>query len=83
VHNADVKSHVDEAGIKDALARQLYSPVRWVETVRSFADQGIDTLAECGPGKVLAGLNKRIDGNMQAFALSDEEALRQAMDTLK
>jgi [acyl-carrier-protein] S-malonyltransferase len=83
VHNADVKSHVDEAGIKDALARQLYSPVRWVETVRSFADQGIDALAECGPGKVLAGLNKRIDGNMQAFALSDEEALRQAMDTLK
>ena len=83
VHNADVKSHSDEAGIKDALARQLYSPVRWVETVRNFADQGIVALAECGPGKVLAGLNKRIDGNMQAFALSDEVALRQAMDTLK
>ncbi len=83
VHNADVKSHGDEAGIKDALARQLYSPVRWVETVRSFADQGIVKLAECGPGKVLAGLNKRIDGNMQAFALSDEAALRQAMDSLK
>lgn len=83
VHNADVKSHSDEAGIKDALARQLYSPVRWVETVRSFADRGIATLAECGPGKVLAGLNKRIDGNMQAFALSDEAALRQAMDSLR
>lgn len=83
VHNADVKSHGDEAGIKDALARQLYSPVRWVETVRSFADLGISTLAECGPGKVLAGLNKRIDGNMQAFALSDEAALRQALDTLR
>ena len=83
VHNADVKSHGDEAGIKDALARQLYSPVRWVETVRSFADQGIVKLAECGPGKVLAGLNKRIDGNMQAFALSDEAALRQLIDTLK
>jgi len=83
VHNADVKNHSDEAGIKDALARQLYSPVRWVETVRSFADQGIVKLAECGPGKVLAGLNKRIDGNMQAFALSDEAALRRAIDTLK
>lgn len=83
VHNADVKSHSDEVGIKDALARQLYSPVRWVETVRGFADQGIGTLAECGPGKVLAGLNKRIDGNMRAFALSDEAALRQAMETLR
>jgi [acyl-carrier-protein] S-malonyltransferase len=54
-----------------------------VETVRGFADQGIGTLAECGPGKVLAGLNKRIDGNMRAFALSDEAALRQAMETLR
>jgi [acyl-carrier-protein] S-malonyltransferase len=54
-----------------------------VETVRSFVGLGIVTLAECGPGKVLAGLNKRIDGNMQAFALSDEAALRQVMDTLR
>ncbi len=83
IHNADVKSYGDEAGIKDALARQLYSPVRWAETIRSFAEQGIVTLAECGPGKVLAGLTKRIDGNMQAFALSDEAALRQTMDLLK
>jgi [acyl-carrier-protein] S-malonyltransferase len=83
VHNADVKSYSDEVGIKDALARQLYSPVRWVETVRGFADQGIGTLVECGPGKVLAGLNKRIDGNMRAFALSDEAALRQVMETLR
>lgn len=83
LHNADVKSHSDEAAIKDVLARQLYSPVRWVETVRSFAGQGIALLAECGPGKVLAGLNKRIDSNMQAFALADEAALRLAMDSLK
>lgn len=82
VHNADVRSHSDEAAIKDALARQLHSPVRWVETVKSFSGQGIAALAECGPGKVLAGLNKRIDGDMQAFALADETALRQAMDSL-
>lgn len=82
VHNADVKSHGDEAAIKDALARQLYSPVRWVETVKGFSGQGIAALAECGPGKVLAGLNKRIDGDMRAFALADEAALRQAMDSL-
>lgn len=83
VHNADVKSYSDGAAIKDALARQLYSPVRWVETIQSFAAQSVGHLAECGPGKVLAGLNKRIDGNMQVFALADESALRQAIDTLK
>lgn len=83
IHNADVKSHGDAASIKDALARQLYSPVRWVETIKSFAGQGIIALAECGPGKVLSGLNKRIAGNMQSFALADEEALRQAMDSLR
>lgn len=83
IHNADVKSHSDAAAIKNALARQLYSPVRWVETVQSFAGRGIRVLAECGPGKVLAGLSKRIDSNIQAIALTDEVALRQAMDTLK
>ncbi len=83
IHNADVQSHTDEGAIKDALARQLYSPVRWVDTVKSLAGQGIAALAECGPGKVLAGLNKRIDGSMQAFALADEAALRLAMETLK
>lgn len=83
IHNADVKSHSDAAAIKNALARQLYSPVRWVETVQSFAGRGIRVLAECGPGKVLAGLSKRIDSNIQAITLTDEAALRHAMDTLK
>ena len=83
IHNADVKSHSDEAAIKDALARQLYNPVRWVETVKSLAGQGVTVLAECGPGRVLAGLNKRIDANMQAFALTDEAALRLAIDSLR
>ena len=83
IQNADVKSHSDAAAIKDALVRQLHSPVRWVETVQSFARQGISILAECGPGKVLAGLSKRIDSNIQAIALTDEAAVRQAMDLLK
>lgn len=83
VHNADVKSYSDGAAIKDALVRQLYSPVRWVETVRQFAGQGIAHIAECGPGKVLAGLNKRIDANLQAHALVDEESLRQAIGAVK
>ncbi|MBI3903971.1 MAG: ACP S-malonyltransferase [Nitrosomonadales bacterium] len=79
LHNADVKGYADAAAIKDALVRQLYSPVRWVETVLEFGKQGITHNVECAPGKVLAGLNKRIDTNQQALAINDGEALRAAM----
>ena len=82
LHNADVRSYSDTASIKDALVRQLYSPVRWVETVQYFGQQGISHNVECGPGKVLAGLNKRIDTNQQAMALNDSEALKLALATL-
>ena len=81
LHNADVKSYNDPAAIKDALVRQLYSPVRWVETVQAFGIEGITHNAECAPGKVLAGLNKRIDGNQQPLALNDGAALQQALAT--
>lgn len=60
IHNADVASYTDVSKIKDALVRQLYSPVRWVETVRMLQSSGIEGIFECGPGKVLNGLNKRI-----------------------
>lgn len=83
LHNADVKGYNEGAAIKDALVRQLYSPVRWAETIRQFASQGIDHVVECGPGKVLAGLNKRIDGNLQSLALTDVAAMEQAVATLK
>jgi [acyl-carrier-protein] S-malonyltransferase len=79
LHNADVASHSDPAAIRDALARQLYSPVRWVETVQTFAAQGVELAAECGPGKVLAGLNKRIVDGMPGVALVDPAALADAM----
>lgn len=82
LHNADVASHSDAAAIKDALVRQLYSPVRWVETVQSFGQQGITHNVECAPGKVLAGLNKRIDTNQQALAINDGEALKAALAAL-
>lgn len=75
LHNADVAAHDSEAAIKDALVRQLYSPVRWVETVRALADKGVTHAAECGPGKVLVGLNKRIDERVQAIALADGASL--------
>ena len=82
LHNADVASYNDGARIKDALVRQLYSPVRWVETVQSFGKQGITHNVECAPGKVLAGLNKRIDTNQQAMAINDGEALKAALAAL-
>jgi [acyl-carrier-protein] S-malonyltransferase len=82
LHNADVASYSDAAKIKDALVRQLYSPVRWVETVQAFGKQGITHNVECAPGKVLAGLNKRVDANQQAMAINDGEALKSALGIL-
>ncbi len=82
LHNADVVSYTDAASIKDALVRQLYSPVRWVETVQTLGKQGITHNVECAPGKVLAGLNKRIDTNQQAMAINDGEALKAALAAL-
>lgn len=78
LHNADVAAYADPAQIRDALVRQLYSPVRWVESVRKMADQGVTVAAECGPGKVLAGLNKRISADMPCLALTGSEAIADA-----
>lgn len=75
LHNADVASYNDANSIKQALVRQLYSPVRWVDTVQYMAAQGITLTAECGPGKVLAGLNKRIAAEMPCHALVSQDAL--------
>jgi len=82
LHNADVKSYSDAAAIKDALVRQLYSPVRWVETIVEFGKQGITHNVECAPGKVLAGLNKRIATGQQALAINDGAALTLALTIL-
>jgi [acyl-carrier-protein] S-malonyltransferase len=82
LHNADVKSYTNGAMIKDALVRQLYSPVRWVEIVLEFGKQGITHNAECAPGKVLTGLNKRIAPDQQSLAISDSSALTQALTIL-
>ena len=72
----------DAAAIKDALVRQLYSPVRWVETVQAIAAQGVGHAAECGPGKVLAGLNKRIVAEMTCAALTSNDAVAEAKNQL-
>lgn len=77
IHNADVVSYNDSAKIKDALVRQLYSPVRWVETVQAIHAMGIISAAECGPGKVLAGLTKRIVAELPCTALTSNEAIEE------
>jgi [acyl-carrier-protein] S-malonyltransferase len=79
IHNADVASHGEPGAIKDALAHQLFSPVRWVESMQSFAAGGVTRIAECGPGKVLAGLNKRILDNVPTMALADANAMADAL----
>ncbi|MFZ3087100.1 MAG: ACP S-malonyltransferase [Methylotenera sp.] len=82
LHNADVVSYNDGDKIKDALVRQLYSPVRWVETVQAIAAQGITQTAECGPGKVLAGLTKRIVAELPCIALTSNDALIELKNTI-
>jgi len=82
LHNADVVSYNDGDKIKDALVRQLYSPVRWVETVQAIAAQGITQTAECGPGKVLAGLTKRIVAELPCIALTGNDALVELKNTI-
>jgi [acyl-carrier-protein] S-malonyltransferase len=82
LNNVDVKCYADAASIKDALVRQLYSPVRWVETILEFGKQGITHNVECGPGKVLVGMNKRIDTNQKALAINDSAALALALTIL-
>ena len=83
IHNADVASYDNADKIKDALVRQLYSPVRWVETVQSVYTQGITQAAECGPGKVLAGLTKRIVAELPCVAMTSNEALLELQGVLQ
>lgn len=71
VNNVDVAIEADPAKIKDALVRQAYSPVRWVETVQKIASMGVTTIAECGPGKVLAGVAKRCADGVTGIAFAD------------
>jgi [acyl-carrier-protein] S-malonyltransferase len=71
VNNIDVAVEVDAAAIRDALYRQAFGPVRWVECVQAIKVRGVSTLVECGPGKVLAGMVKRIDADMTGLAIYD------------
>ena len=83
INNVDVRIETQPEAIKDALVRQAASPVRWVETVQQMRAHGVTHVLECGPGKVLAGMVKRIDGALQSLALADKASLELALATLK
>jgi [acyl-carrier-protein] S-malonyltransferase len=82
INNADVAIESDPDRIKDALIRQAYSPVRWVETIQKIAGMNVTTVAECGPGKVLAGLTKRCAATLAGVALADLAAVDAAVEHL-
>ncbi len=82
INNVDVATASEPTAIRDALIRQIYSPVRWVEVIEAMAAQGVTRVIECGPGKVLAGLTKRICGELDSLAVQDPASLRQALVTI-
>ncbi len=83
IHNVDVAEHRGHDAIRDALARQAASPVHWTATVRAMTARGVTHVVECGPGKVLAGLVKRIADGVPAHALTDGEAIAATLAELK
>ncbi|WP_213999759.1 ACP S-malonyltransferase [Arsukibacterium sp.] len=82
VNNVDVSIAIDSAAIKDALVRQLYSPVRWTETIEWLASNGVTDVIELGAGKVLSGLIKRIDKNLNSSSVNDQASLQSALTQL-
>ena len=83
INNVDVQILQDPIAIKDALVRQAAKPVRWQETVQLMAQQGVTRVVECGPGKVLAGLTKRINDQVQGVPVFDDASLKEVLASLK
>lgn len=75
IHNVDVAEHREPDAIREALARQACHPVHWTATVRAMADRGVTHVVECGPGKVLTGLIRRVDDGLRTYALTDSDAI--------
>ena len=83
VNNVDVRIETAPASIKDALVRQAAAPVRWVEIIRAMLGSGVTHVVECGPGKALAGMTKRISPDVRSLALADRASLEQALAALE
>jgi [acyl-carrier-protein] S-malonyltransferase len=83
INNVDVKVENDPVRIRDALVRQASSPVRWVEVIQRMVEAGVTHIVECGPGKVLAGLTKRIEPKVQSLSSTDRASLEQALQAIK
>jgi len=82
LHNVNVSSEHDPEKIRSLLVQQIENPVRWVETVQKMADQGVDTIIECGPGRVLAGLNKRITKEAKTMPVFDLSTIDSVLEKL-
>jgi [acyl-carrier-protein] S-malonyltransferase len=83
LHNADVNCHEAPEVIRNALKSQLFNPVRWTESVRFMHDQGVTSFVECGPGKVLSGMNKRIVKGVTVLPLNNEATLNKTLEALQ
>jgi [acyl-carrier-protein] S-malonyltransferase len=82
LHNVDVDEKPTADAIRAALAKQAASPVRWVETIQAFAFRGVTHIVECGPGKVLTGLSRKIVPDVQSYALSDDDAIASTLSEI-
>jgi [acyl-carrier-protein] S-malonyltransferase len=83
IQNADVRAYHDAEQIREALARQLWQPVRWTETIQTLAHSGVRRFFECGPGGVLAGFNRKIAPDHEVIALTDHDNLMAALQEEK
>jgi [acyl-carrier-protein] S-malonyltransferase len=82
VHNVDAKENSDAGKVRDALTRQVSSPVRWLQSVEQMAASGVETFVEVGPGKVLCGLVRQIDRDIRCLNVEGSESLRNTLETL-
>jgi len=80
IHNVNVQTAENEDEVRELLARQISEPVRWVETINSMHNEGVDQLIECGPGKVLCGLNRRINRYIGCISLISQDSISEAME---
>lgn len=82
IHNVDAKSHDEPDAIREALAKQLYNPVRWVQTAKIIGSAADDAIVECGPGKVLSGLSRRITKDIPTFSLDTPASMDKFLDSM-